>query len=120
MIRAGRLRHIIKIEEPVEIQNPATGAMEISSWETVVGCAKVPAGIEPLSTRDFISAQAQQSEVRGRIVIRYRQGLSSKMRAAHQKKGQTIYYYFEGTPMADKDSGLDYLTIPVGEGVIAQ
>jgi SPP1 family predicted phage head-tail adaptor len=113
-MRAGRLRHRIRIEQPVKTQNPTTGALDVVSWQTVPGCDKLAAAIEPLSTRDFISAQAQQSEVRARIVIRHRQGLTSAMRAVHNN----VIYYFAGTPLADQDSGLEYLTIPVEEGVI--
>ncbi|GAB3282599.1 phage head closure protein [Larkinella harenae] len=109
MLAAGRLRHRITIQRPVYEQDLNTGAMNPVIWQEV---AKVYAAIEPLSTRDFIAAQAEQSKIIARIIIRYREGITADMRALHNGK---IYVF--SAPLADKDSGLEYLTIPVSEGV---
>jgi len=60
-MRAGKLRHRIVIQEQRVVQNATTGE-ETKTW---VDCFNVVASIEPLSTREFIAAQAQQSEVTG-------------------------------------------------------
>jgi len=119
MVNSGKLRHRIRLEDYVEvtdesgdvIQDPQTGEV-LRRWELV---ANLWASIEPLSAREFIAAQSTQSEVRGRIVIRYRAGVSATMRVVH--KG--LQYAIFGV-LADKDSGLEYLTLPVGQGVIVE
>ena len=108
-IKAGKLRHRITIQAKGMTQDPVTGEM-VEGWSDLVS---VWASVEPLSTREFIAASAGQSEITARIVVRYRDGLDSTMRAIHRGK----VYEFAGPPLADKDSGLEYLTIPAKEGV---
>jgi SPP1 family predicted phage head-tail adaptor len=108
MMKSGDLRHRITLQNPVRTQNTSTGAITLS-WEDVV---TVWASIKPLSTREFLAAQAAQSKVVGRIVIRYRAGVDATLRAVHNGK----IYNIEGV-MADADSGLEYLTLTVSEGV---
>lgn len=110
MLQAGKLRHKVVIQSPVETQDTATGAMEVI-W---VNDASVWAAIEPISGREFIASQSEQSKVTARITIRYRSGITSKMRLYHE--AQNKYYNIEAI-LSDKDSGLEYLTLPVSEGV---
>jgi len=110
-IPAGRLRHRITIQQLV-VEQDSNGAV-IETWQIAPGLESLPAEMAPLSTREFIAAQSMQSEVRARIRIRYRDGLSATMRAVHRGRA----YEFAGTPFADPDSGLAWLTIPVKEGV---
>ncbi len=77
-----------------------------------VEVAKVWASIEPLSAREFIAASTVQSSISSRIVIRYRVGIVPTMRIVHMDK----IYNIEGV-LADTGSGLEYLTLPVSEGV---
>lgn len=107
-LSAGRLRHRIRIERPSYTQDPITGEMT-QGWELVA--EKVPAAIEPLSAREFIAAQAVQSQVTTRIVIRRRE-IDATMRIVH--RGQV--YNIHGV-LADPESGLEYLTLPCSEGV---
>lgn len=81
-----------------------------TSWETV--WESVPASLEPLSAREFIAAQATQSQITARIVIRYREGLNAAMRILHNGR----IYNIHGI-LSDPVSGLDYLTLPCSEGV---
>lgn len=112
----GTLRHKIRIEQYAYltdadgnvIQDPETGETS-QEWQLV---AEAWASIEPLSAREFIAAQAAQSKVSARVVIRYRDGLDAAMRIVHRGK----IYNIEGI-LADKNSGLEYLTLPVSEGV---
>ncbi|MGX5725687.1 phage head closure protein [Metapseudomonas otitidis] len=107
-MRAGSLRHRVVIEAPQQDQDPDSGAM-VTTW---VEWARVWAGIEPLSARDFIAAQAVQSEVTARIVIRYRAGVTAAMRINHAGRLYTIHGV-----LPDARSGREYLTLPVSEGV---
>lgn len=104
-----RLRHRITLEIPGLTQDPVGGEM-IPGWQ--VFAENVPASIEPLSARDFIAAQANQSEITARIVMRYREGILPTMRILHRGK----VYAIQGV-LPDAKSGLEYLTIPVSEGV---
>ncbi|KAA3536656.1 phage head closure protein [Pseudomonas savastanoi] len=110
-MRAGRLRHRISLQAMVRKQDPVTGEEQGESWQTVWD--KVPAAVEPLSARDFIAAQASQSEATARIVIRYRAGVLPTMRILY--RGDV--YDIKGPALPDPDSGLDYLTILVAKGV---
>lgn len=102
-LEAGRLRHKVRIEQPVITRDPDTGDV-ITSWALF---AEVWAAIEPLSVREFIQAGAEQSAIAGRIVIRFRPGLSPQMRVVHN--GQVMN---PAGWLADKDSGLEYMTAP--------
>lgn len=107
-MEAGKLRHRIDIEQRVDVQD-TSGDVE-TTW--IPFASSVPAAIEPLSAREFVAAGSVQSKVIARITIRHRPGLDATMRIRH---GARIYNP-EGF-LADKDSGLDYLTIPCSEGV---
>lgn len=107
-IESGKLRHRIIIQEPVYTQDQANGGMT-PTWQEF---ARVWAAIEPLSARDFVAAKAQQSKVVARIVCRAVAGIAPNMRIMHNDR----IYSIEGI-LPDKDSGLEYITIPVSEGV---
>ena len=106
MMQAGRLRHRVTLQRKQQTQNPQTGAL-LTTWVTE---ATVPAAVEPLSAREFIAAQAVQSNVSVRITMRYRPGITSAMRLLHDGK----VYNITGV-LADKDSGREYLTLPCAE-----
>lgn len=112
-LRSGKLRHRINIETPVETQNTGTGedAGEMTTeWQVLH--ESVPASIEFLSAREFVAAQSVQSKIVARVTIRYRDGLTPQMRIIHKGK----IYNPEGW-LPDLDSGLEYLTAPVAQGV---
>jgi len=107
-IKAGVFRHRIDIEQLTITQDSSGDA--VRSWSALH--SSVPASIEPLSARDFIAASSVQSQIVARITIRYRSGLNASMRLNHNG---TIYNISGILP--DKDSGLEYLTMPVTAGV---
>lgn len=119
-IAAGTLRHRVRIEEYVDVADsngdPLRGDQGefVKVWQEVV---TVWAAIEPLSAREFLAAQALQSQVSARITIRYRTGLDAAMRFVHLVNGLPSKLYNPAGFLADKESGLEYLTIPVSEGV---
>jgi SPP1 family predicted phage head-tail adaptor len=121
MLASARLRHRILIEQWVldidtngdAVQDPETG--ETTGQWVPLG-QPVWAAIEPLSAREFIAAQATQSQITARIVIRHRSDLTSAMRLVHMVNSVRGTVYNPAGFLADKDSGLEYLTIPVTSG----
>jgi|SRR5690625_144321 len=107
-IASGKLRHKVALQKQIRTQDPVTGAMK-TTWQTV---AAVWASVEPLSAREFIAAQAAQSAVSARIVIRHRSDVDATMRILHRGR----IYNIEGV-LADPRSGREYLTLPCSEGV---
>ncbi|MGP5283155.1 phage head closure protein [Pseudomonas helleri] len=108
-MRAGDLRHRIQFQKLAPGVDPETQEPLPGVWVDVV---TVWAAIEPLSGREFIAAQAVQSEVVGRIVIRRRTDIMAQMRGLY--RGQV--YNIHGV-LSDPKSGLDYLTLPYSLGV---
>lgn len=106
-LEAGRLRHRVSIERVSYTQDATTGAM-VETWSEI---AKVWAAVEPLSAREFVQSAAGQSEVTARITIRTRD-IQATDRIIHRG----TVYNIRGV-LADKDSGLEYITLPVGTGV---
>lgn len=107
-MHAGKLRHRVSLQKPVKTQNPSTGAV-VNSWQET---AKLWAEVAPLSAREFVAAQATQSEVTTRITIRFRSDVTPKNRIVYAGK----IFNIEGV-LADDKSGRDYLTLPCSEGV---
>lgn len=108
MLNAGRLRHRITIEYPVIAQD-SNGGTVVDEWALF---GKFWAAIEPLSARELIAAQATQSKVVAKIILRYTPGMYAAMRVLHGSKT----YNIEGI-LTDRDSGLEYITLPVSEGI---
>ena len=121
MIDSGKLRHRVRIERLEYltdsngdvVQDSATGATS-QEWTEV---ATVWASIEPLSAREFVQSQATQSQVVARITIRFRSGLDPAMRLVHTRTGLPDVIYNPAGFLTDKDSGQEYVTIPVTAGV---
>ncbi|HEY1182198.1 MAG TPA: phage head closure protein [Rhodocyclaceae bacterium] len=107
MLDSGKLRHRVSIERVSYVQDATTGAM-VETWTEI---AKVWARIEPLSVREFVQSAAGQSEVTARITIRARDILATD-RITHRG----AVYNIRGV-LPDKESGLEYITLPVGTGV---
>lgn len=82
-MKAGKLRHQITIERFTSGQDEF--GQPIEAWETV---GTVAAAVEPLKGREFIAAQAAQSEVTTRIRLRYLAGITAADRITH---GGTVY-----------------------------
>lgn len=107
-LSAGLLRHRIKLQKKTKTQDPSTGEIT-DEWITY---KTVWARVEPLSVKDFLSAQAAQSEVTARITIRHRTDISPDHRIKYRGRLHKIIGILE-----DQDSGLEYQTIMVNEGV---
>lgn len=85
-MRAGKLRHQITIQNPVETQG-ATGEMSVV-WSEF---ATVWASVEPLRGREFWAAKEQQAQVDTRIRIRYLEGVTPKMQVLFGTRTYLIY-----------------------------
>jgi SPP1 family predicted phage head-tail adaptor len=110
-MNVGKLRHRVKLQTRTDAQDPDTGAIT-QGWSDV---ATVWASVEPLSAREFIASQATQAKVTARVTIRYRADVVPTMRLVHLKMGTEVLYNVEGV-LADKDSGVEYLTLVCSSG----
>ncbi|WP_392552920.1 phage head closure protein [Orbus wheelerorum] len=108
-MKSGKLRHRITIQKKISSKT-GTGSIKVK-WEDV---CKVWASVEPSSVKEFLTAQSIKSEVTAKIIIRYNKNIviDSTMRILYRDK----IYNIAGV-LADLNSGLDYLTLPVSEGV---
>lgn len=110
MINSGKLRHRVTIQKPVRTQNSQSGAY-LTTWQDVqtVWCS-----IDPISAREFISSQVEDSKVTTRVTIRYNKNINHSCRLYHAAKD--VYYNIHGI-LSDQNSGLEYITIPCSEGI---
>jgi SPP1 family predicted phage head-tail adaptor len=116
MLQAGKLRHRIVIQA-LDVSPNSNGDVQGSMGEPLeewVTLGQAWAAIEPVSGREFIAAQSEQSKISTRITVRYRTDIDFSTRVYHEAKGQ--YYNVEAV-LADKDSGLEYLTLLCSTGV---
>ena len=74
-MKAGSLRNLIEIEEPVE--QLSDYGETVTTWHHKATC---DAAITPLSAREFFAAQQVQSDVSHRIVIRFVPAICPRMR----------------------------------------
>lgn len=107
-IGSGQLRHRIQLQSQVQSQDATTGEVTVT-WATY---AEVWAEVVPVSVREFIQSGATQSEVMGRIVIRYRDDVEPEHRIVHRSK----YYNILGV-LPDAESGKEHLTLATGQGI---
>ena len=107
MMDAGKLRHRITVQRNQKTQDQNTGEI-VDAW---VNYVSLWAAIEPVSVREFVASSMNQSEIVARMLIRARSDLTADMRILHGGK-----VYNPAGFLADKDSGLEYMTIPVTFG----
>lgn len=116
-IAAGRLRHRVRIERLISvldsdgevIQDPDTG--EVQRVWVLLGEAW--AAVEPLSAREFVQSQETQSKVECRITVRRQDYI---INAADRVVHGVRVYNVAGV-LEDKNSGLEYVTLPCSRGV---
>jgi len=112
-MQSGKLPHRITIEYETEgEQDQVTGYVPIIWTEF----AKVWGKLEALSTKDQLQAQAINSSMTARCKIRYSSTASqidSTMRVLFRGK----YWKIDGDPISDNQSGLEWLTLNLAEGL---
>jgi SPP1 family predicted phage head-tail adaptor len=106
-LAAGRLRHRVGIEIPIESRD-ASGNRSIT-WQEI---ARVWAAIRMLRGRELFAAQQVNSRVIAEITIRRRDDLNSKMRITNKQD----IFAIEGI-MRDQDSGIEFVTINASIGI---
>ena len=89
-MRAGRLNRRVTLQSRTETQG-STGEV---TW-TWADVDTIWAAIEPIAGREYFAAQQMQSSSTTRIRIRYRHGVTAKMRVMYQEPGSPTYtrYY---------------------------
>lgn len=90
MVKAGKLRHELTIEENTKAAD-ATGVM-VSSWSTF---ASVYGSIRNTRGSELIQGDSVASNINTFILIRYLQGVRANMRVAATVQGATRYYNIE-------------------------
>ena len=112
-MQSGKLPHRIAIEYETEgEQDQVTGHVPII-WSEFT---KVWGKLEALSTKDQLQAQAINSSMTARCKIRYSSTASridSTMRVLFRGK----YWKIDGDPISDNQSGLEWLTLNLAEGL---
>ncbi|MEX3950617.1 phage head closure protein [Paraburkholderia sp. EG287A] len=110
-MRAGRLRHRIKLQAPKVEVDPNTGEPIIVAWLDV---ATVWASIEALSGREWLASDQYRPGVTTRIRIRWRDGVTSSMRALHK---ETVYSIDAVIPNFE---GMAEMQLMCGDGIVTQ
>ena len=77
-MRAGRLDQRVTVEQLVTIGDSWGGTVE--AWAPLM---TVWAEVSPLVGREYLAAQAAQSEVTARVTMRYRRGITAQDRVIH-------------------------------------
>ena len=106
-MKAGKLRHRVALERQGQaVQDPQTGDL-MSGW---VHLKMVWASVEALSGREFIAAQAAQSEVTARVTMR-----KTDVRVTDRLVYQDAIYDIHAV-LPDPKSGREYLNLMVSKG----
>lgn len=74
-MKSGRLRHYVMLQQRIESQNDMSEV--VWTWEDV---CPMWAEIAPLTGREFFAAQQVQAEATHNVTIRWRPGVTAKMR----------------------------------------
>lgn len=80
-MQSGLLRKRITLQQRSSEQD--SYGQPLTTWSDV---ATVWASVEPLSGRELMAAEAVQSEVTHQVVMRYRPGVTAKLRVAYGSK----------------------------------
>lgn len=107
---AGELRHRITIQHYVAGGRDEDGFEIEGSWQEY---KQLWAKVTPLSAKDLISAQADQSEVVARMKIRYREDITTKMQVLW--KGQI--FSIKSQALDDSEDSYTYCTFLLGQGL---
>lgn len=102
-MRAGDLRHRLKIYHQTSTRTP-TGAVRVGRWEHIL---TLWGQFIPLSVKDIIAGQAQETQITARAKIRYRTDIDGTMRVEYAGR----MYEIVGEPLADNRTGREYLTL---------
>lgn len=103
-MKATTLRHRLKFFRQTASRSSLTGAGKVSQWEHVL---TLWGQFTPLSVKDIIAGQAQDTQITARAKIRHRSDIDHTMRVQYSGRMHEIV----GEPLADNESGKEYLTL---------
>lgn len=106
-MKATPLRHRLKLYQPVT-KRTATGAVQTGHWLHIL---TLWGQFTPLSVKDIIAGQVQDTQITARAKIRYRTDISHAMRVEFGG----VHYEIVGRPLADNQTGREYLTLMLKE-----
>lgn len=110
-IAAGRLRHRINFEEPIETQDGTTGEVTIA-WQTAF--ENVPAEINERVVRESVGDGQMQVTTSITITVRWRTGYNAKQRIVWLSPTGLRYFNMAGL-LPDTETGRAWFEIPVVE-----
>lgn len=101
-MRTGRLRRRVTLRKPVVTRGTSGGTSKtFSDVVTVWG------GVEPLSVKEILAAQAAFGEVTHRIVIRYYKGIQSDWQVRLEDVSPQVFYTLSGPPLNQNTKDAD-------------
>lgn len=112
-MQSGKLPHRVTIEYETEGEQDKITGYVPTIWTEFT---KVWGKLEALSTKDQLQAQAINSSMTARCKIRYSakaSEINSTMRVLFRGK----YWKIDGDPISDNQSGLEWLTLNLAEGL---
>lgn len=101
----------MSLERPVQTKNPTSGGT-VQDWVLVQG--GIPVELSSLGAREFIAAQTVQSQITGKAVMRWMDGVQAQMRLRDELTGRL--YNIAGA-LPDTKTMRRYLTLLVSEGI---
>lgn len=102
-MKATPIRHRLKIYRQSATRT-ATGAVKALGWEHAL---TLWGQFIPLSVKDIIAGQAQDTQITARVIIRHRTDIDHTMRVQYAGR----MYEIVGEPLADNKTGREYLTL---------
>ena len=108
-IAAGRLRHMVRIEQQVQVKN--SFGETSTEWEAIRD-ELFPCEIRPQNSRELLASQQVSSESTTMIVMRYNASIKASMRAVEVFNGADGTIYNLSPPIRDPDSGREWMQIP--------
>jgi SPP1 family predicted phage head-tail adaptor len=113
VLMPGRMRHFIKILVPT-LQQDTTGGTQVTQDAVV---AKTWASIEALTATEKFAAHEFISEVSHKIVIRWRRGITAKMRILMSSNQRKRLFLVEGILNPDeRNKSLTLMCIELFDG----
>jgi head-tail adaptor len=108
-------RHRVTFEEPNEVQDATSGAVELDTlepWRAVF--ENVPAAIEFRSVRENVGGAQMQVTTAITVTVRWRPGLDAKQRIVWATDAGTRWFNISGL-VPDKQTNRTTVEIPVTE-----
>lgn len=109
-VSAGELCHRVTIQRDEGSKRNEDGYEDPANWQDFL---HLWAKVTPLSARDLIAAQANQSEVVARLKIRHRTDIDSSMRVVFRG----VKFAIDGPALDDPETGNIYSTFLLSSGV---